>query len=74
MDLTTTTCTHRTTECPDEWVVCEERPVCVPVWQRCETTASEWRSSDGALWAICHDDMGPLWRSREQCEEGAMWL
>lgn len=71
---TMSNCGYRTTACPEDWALCDERPVCAFAWRRCDTTASEWRSSDGALWAIYHDDMGPLWRSREQCEEGAMWL
>lgn len=67
-------CAFRTTECEEDYLMCEAQPVCGFAWRRCWTITSEWRSRDGELWAIYHDDLGPLWRSRGQCETGTVRL
>lgn len=31
-------CGYRTTACPEDWALCDERPVCTFEWRRCETS------------------------------------
>lgn len=70
-------CGYRTTACPEDWALCDERPVCAFAWRRCETTAF-WSDDYGKGW-ICYPmerDYG--WGARfaiaPLCERGRGWL